>query len=108
MESLTQDSNIREAANIMGDIKLITRLSEGDMVARKALYHKNCMSKFTNRFRTFANTNKPNVAKIEQNEVENIAMMRVMSFIEENLMTTNNLDIAPYVKLSAICKFYCL
>ena len=38
--SLNRDSNIREAATDMSDTQLLVKLSEGDLIAREAKYHK--------------------------------------------------------------------
>ena len=47
--------NIREAATQMSDIKVLAKLSEGDMMAREACYHKSCLDSFANRHHSFVN-----------------------------------------------------
>ena len=34
---------VRKIAHKLGDAKLLFKLSEGDMVAAKAMYHSNCL-----------------------------------------------------------------
>ena len=65
------------------------------------------MNKFTNRYRTFKNINASN-AKINQKKHESIALAEVMVFIEEQLQMTEDEEVAPFVKLSTVRKFYSL
>ena len=51
--SFNRDSNIREAATVLGDTKLLVKLAEGDLIAQEACYHKKCMTDFTNRYRSY-------------------------------------------------------
>ena len=57
IENLTQaqtfelDRKVRNAASQLCDEKLLARLSEGDMIAVEALYHKTCLSALYNRLR---------------------------------------------------------
>ena len=77
----------------MNDTQLFAKLSEGDLIAREARYHKNCMNKFTNRYRAFKNINASS-AKINQKKHESIALTEVMVFIEEQLQMTEDEEVA--------------
>ena len=55
VRTFARDFNIREAATQMGDTKVLAKLSEGDIMAREACYHKSCMDSFANRYRSFVN-----------------------------------------------------
>ena len=43
VKTFARDVNIREATTQMGDTKVLAKLSEGEMMAREAFYHKSCM-----------------------------------------------------------------
>ena len=55
VKTLARDVNIREAATQMGNTKVLAKLSEGDMMALEAFYHKSCMDSFANQYRSFVN-----------------------------------------------------
>ena len=40
------DSNVRKTVIQLGDSKLLAKLSEGDMIAIDARYHKQCLTSF--------------------------------------------------------------
>ena len=44
VKTFARDVNIREAATQMGDTKVLAKLSEGDMMAHEACYHKSWMN----------------------------------------------------------------
>ena len=48
--SFEVDQNVREAATQMEDTSIIAKLSEGDLIAREACYHKQRMAKFSNKY----------------------------------------------------------
>ena len=51
VSTIALDKRIR--ANEMSDTKLIAKLSEGDMISKDAIYHKECLTGLHNRYRTF-------------------------------------------------------
>ena len=55
VKTFARDVDIREAATQIGDIKVLAKLSEGDMMAREACYHKSCLDSFANRHHSFVN-----------------------------------------------------
>ena len=85
----------------MGDTQLLAKLSEGDLIAREARYHKNCMNKFTARYRAFKKINASS-AKINKKKHKSISLAEVMVFIEEQLQMTEDEEVAPFVKLSSV------
>ena len=58
VESFNRDGYVWQAATQMRDAKLWAKLSEGDMIAREACYHQNCMTKFRNTFPKFPTIKK--------------------------------------------------
>ena len=50
------DRKVRDAANQLCDEMLLAKLSEGDMIAIEALYHKSCLSALYNRVRDLQTT----------------------------------------------------
>ena len=55
VESFNRDNSVRQAATQTGDTKLLVKLSEEDMIAREAGYHKHYMTKFRSNFCKFSN-----------------------------------------------------
>ena len=104
IKTFARDVNIREAATQMSDTKVLAKLSEGDMMACEACYHKSCMDSFANRYRSFVNKE----AKANQNSQQNhesIALAETMIYIEETLQEDNT-EVAPFIKLSTARKYY--
>ena len=104
VESFNPDDYIRQAAAQMGDTKLWARLSEGDKIAREAYYNEHCMKKFGNKFRKFSNDHVNHVKDV-QKSLEAIAVAQCMLFIKDSLQSSD--EVAPFIKLSVIRKFYC-
>ena len=52
-QTLGLDKNVRDAAKELFDEKLLAKLSEGDMVAVEARYHKQCLAALYNRLKSF-------------------------------------------------------
>ena len=50
--TLGLSQRVQEAAAFLCDEKLLAKLSEGDMVAKEARYHKSCLTSLYNRFPT--------------------------------------------------------
>ena len=104
VKTFTRNANIREATTQMGDIKILAKLSEGDIMAREVWYHKVCTNSFTNRYRGFVNKESKANRKSQQ-KCENIALAQTMIYIEEELQE-NHAEIAPFIKLSSVKKYY--
>ena len=104
VESLNHDNYVRQAATQIGDTKLLTKLSERDMIASEAFCHEDCMTKFRKKFCKFSN-NQENHVKNVQNSLEAIAVAECMSFIEDSLQSSD--EVAPFIQLPVIPKLYC-
>ena len=87
VKTFARDVNIREAATQMDDTKVLAKLSEGDMMTREACYHKSCMDRFANRYRSFVSKEAKANRKSQQNH-ESIALAETMIYIEETLQKT--------------------
>ena len=74
--------NIREAATQMSDIKVLAKLSEGDMMAREACYHKSCMDRFANQYQSFVDKEAKANRKSQQNH-ESIALAETMIYLKK-------------------------
>ncbi len=51
VRTLGLDKQVREAAELLLDEKLLAKLSEGDLVATEARYHKSCLNAVNNKAR---------------------------------------------------------
>ncbi|CAB4001313.1 Hypothetical predicted protein [Paramuricea clavata] len=88
----------------MGDSLLLAKLSEGNLFARDACYHHQCFTEFRNRYRTFLTPENPDTARMK--DIENSVLSETLMYIEENLATSTDTDVATLIKLSDIRKFY--
>ena len=102
--SFEVDQNVREAATQMEDTSIIAKLSEGDFIAREVCYHKQCMTKFLNKYRAFLRK-KNNSGRQQQHNLENIALAQALSYIEETLQSCDD-EVAPFMKLSSVQNYY--
>ena len=82
----------------------LAKLSAGDMIAREACYHKDCMSQFSNKYRNDINK-ASKTKKDHQQNLESIALAQTILFIEE-ARQHNTEEVAPFIKLSDVRKFY--
>ena len=100
--TMTLDANIRKCATDMCDSRIIAKFSEGDMVSREALHHKSCLTKYSNKYRSFVR--QKSKKEMEKSKLQTIVLSEVIIYIEEVL--ANSSDIAPSIKLSDVVKFY--
>ena len=81
--TLYLDARVRKIALEMQITKLISKLSEGDMVATEAKYHRNCSLKLYNNYR---NLNKEKFTNQYKEEfIVGLALSKVIYFIKENV-----------------------
>ena len=76
---LEVDKKVREAAAELLDEKLITKLSEGDLVATESKYRKTCLVEFYNKIRPFAS--KASTAEQEKSIVEDIVFAEIKRYM---------------------------
>lgn len=96
------DANVRKMATELRDTRLLAKLSSGDMTAIDAVYHKQCLTAFCNRHRTF-------VRKEDQKEYpdvtpESIAFAELVSYIEESRQEKQHTE--HIFKLSNLVRLY--
>lgn len=77
--TFTLDQRIREAANLLSDAKLPAKLSEGDLVAIEACYHKTCLTLLGNWVRAF-NASQSKVDS-EDNMIFGVVLDEITSYI---------------------------
>ena len=63
----------------MLDLRLIAKLSEGDLVPTESKYHKTCLAEFYNKVRTFAS--KASTAEQEKSIVEGIVVTEIERYM---------------------------
>lgn len=56
---------VKKFATVLGDSKLLAKLSEGDMVAIESKYHKHCLIKFYNHHRDHMRSLNSKTAELE-------------------------------------------
>ena len=100
--TMSLDASIRKCAIDMSDSNIVAKLYEGDMVSREAWYHKACLTRYSNKYRSFVRQNSK--LDIEKGRMQAIALSEVIVYIEEVLSNSSN--ITPSIKLSEVVKFY--
>lgn len=100
-QTLELDRKVRDVANQLCDEVLLAKLSEGDMIAIEAVYHKTCLTALYNRLRE----SKTSQAKIDSESViiEGIVLAEVVNYI--NSSKESNEDI-PVFLLSDLKSLY--
>ena len=77
--TMTLDANIRKCATDMWDSRIIAKLSAGDVVSREAWYHKSCLTKYSNKYRSFVR--QKSKKEMEKSKLQTIALSEVIIYI---------------------------
>ena len=107
VDNLTQaqtfelDRKVRDAASQLCDEKLLARLSEGDMIAVEALYHKTCLSALYNRLRELRSS-RPK-ADSDNAIIEGIVLAEIVDYLKSSNESSKAI---PVFKLSYIKSLY--
>ena len=100
----TQTTGIHEkvfaAALKLSDTKLLAKLSEGDMFARDAKYHKICLTGLNNRVRAF-DRKKAREQKSDDDLFYGVVVNEIIHYIKDRYETSDSL---PVFKLADIVK----
>ena len=99
---LKLDKRVRDAATKLLDEKLIARLSEGDLVATEACYHKTCLAALCNRVRVL---NGEQTSKEKGDEIlEGMVLAEVVAYIEPCAEKKD--PVIPVFQLKTLKGFY--
>ncbi|KAG7162446.1 hypothetical protein Hamer_G007990 [Homarus americanus] len=101
VQTLGVDKHVRQAAELLEDTALLAQLSEGDMVAREAKYHKRCLTFLYNKARAVSETEKWETTY--ETVVSSVVLAELVSYIEG---TIDDKISAPVFKLSDLVKLY--
>ena len=93
------DTWVRECASILQDKYLIGKLSEGDMHALDAKYHKSCMTNLHNRMKK---KKRQENAKDSGEALEGLVMGELVTYIN----SFRGQEVMPIFKLSNLVKMY--
>ncbi|KAG0715668.1 hypothetical protein GWK47_011424 [Chionoecetes opilio] len=91
------DKNVRRCATELGDTELLAKLSEGDMIAIEAKYHRNCLRALYNKIRPAA------LKDADADRLHGIAFAELVVFMEDMHADEDN---APVFKLSDVANLY--
>ena len=86
----------------MLDLRLIAKLSEGDLVPTESKYHKTCLAEFYNKVRTFAS--KASTAEQEKSIVEGIVVAEIERYMREIIEVES--DNIPFFYLKELKNLY--
>jgi len=84
----------------LNDTSLLAKLSSGDMIAMDAVYHKQCLTGFFNRYGSSMRQKKA-ITGENRLSFEAIALAEFISYIEEKRETEDSL-----IKLSDLVNLY--
>ena len=56
VQTIATDNRVRQIAQEIGDVKILGKLSEGDMIALEAKYHAKCLVFYYNQVRVYENS----------------------------------------------------
>ena len=99
--TFTLDQRIRKAANLLSDAKLLAKLSEGDLVAIEARYHKACLTALGNRVRAF-NASQSKVDS-EDDIIVGVVLDEIASYIRDCSRIENSVPVFKLSDLKRIC-----
>src|SRR6218665_3392921 len=102
VRTLGVDSRVRECASVLNDVHLLSKLSEGDLIAREAKYHARCLVAFYNRASRVGSANSESTGNNSVQSI-NIALAELIAYIED---IRSNETIAPVFRLSELTKLY--
>ena len=83
-----------EAETQMSNSRILSKLTEGDIIAGEACYHSKCITAYRNQYRKFINM-KQNSGKDKKNL--KILPLSTVCFLEDSFQADG---IAPFIKLS--------
>ena len=98
VQTLKLDKRVRDVATKLLDEKLMAKLSEGDLVATEACYHKTCLASLYNRVRIF-NDEKSSSEKRDE-ILEGMALAEVVAYIKQ--CTERNDSVIPVFQLKKL------
>lgn len=102
VSTLGLDARVRECAKVLGDEKLLAKVSEGDLVALEACYHASCLAALYKREKSFRQ-------KAQEDNItsrpESIALAELITYMEEQSMTTNSEEL-PVFRLDDLANLY--
>ena len=98
--TLELDQHVRQAAEYLTDSALLAQLSSGDMVAREAKYHSNCLTSLYNRVRAAKSSTEK--SRSTEDVKSAVALAELITYMED----VSKEDIAPVFKLADLTKLY--
>ena len=101
MTTFKLDARVRSAAKDTDNTLLYAKLQNGDMCAQVALYHSECLCQL---YREANNARIGADVQDKNRKCHGLAFAEVISFIDENLLTQE--EVIPVFKLSDLKKYY--
>ena len=91
-------------ATYLFDARLLAKLSEGDMVAIEAQYHKKCLTKFFNSYKSKKRAEIP-VAELLR-EIERKALKDVVNYVKDQVTLCFETNSTPVFTQKSISDLY--
>ena len=87
------NKHVQKWATYLCDAKFIAKLSEGDMVATEALYHKKCLTKLYNQFKSQKKAGQPESEILRA--IERKAISDVVNYVKDTVRTCHEINSTP-------------
>jgi len=102
VSTLELNEKVRECAEKLNDFSLLALLTGGDLIAREAKYHLNCLAALYNRTRSVS-TNIHDADMSANAAIHGIVFAQLVSYIEDAKVVSG---LSPVFKLSDMAKLY--
>ena len=96
------DKNIRQCAHVVKDFMLIGKLSAGDMVSQRAMYHSCCLQQLQRKAEMTIRSENEDIG----NRLHGIALAELISYIGNCRAESKESAIAPVFKLRDLAQLY--
>ena len=96
--------HVREWSEYLMDARLIAKLSEGDMMATEAKYHKKCLTNLYNHFKSKKNSVKGEKGQIH--EIESKALEDVVKYVKDTIKNSQLDGSTPVFQQKVLADLY--
>ena len=102
--SITLYNHVKVWATFLNDSRLLAKLSEGDMVATEAQYHKKCLTTCYNTYKSRKRSVLPEADKLRN--IENKALKDVVDYVKEKIVLCIECESTPVFTQKSLTDFY--
>ena len=93
---------VQKWATYLCDAKLLAKLSEGDIVDTESLYHKECLTKLYNQFKSKAEQPESEILRA----IERKALSDVVNYVKDTIRTCHEINSTPVFTQTSLTDMY--